>query len=221
MNSIYNTLTVSTLKKEIGCYPQCTPKPINKPIDWHDSDRSYWSLDNNNHPSDIVEFEFELEKRAKLTDIISPSNIKAVGFLLNNKVKEIIEQYALGEHSFHESIVTFKGLNYKYYWLHIIQNDLNNIDYNKSKFVLTDLAYTIISDIDILNKEDLIYKGREAELKHILADKFCLNQTNNLDLYYFPWISKRRVFISEELSLELLLNKVSGMDIIKQNNFAG
>jgi hypothetical protein len=81
----YYILKNATTRKQVGHYIQtagwvdgCN---INAP-------NSMANLDSEEFPNFIPDLRFDLEEKAKLTDIVSASNIVAHGFLINEKVKK-------------------------------------------------------------------------------------------------------------------------------------
>ena len=97
----YYSLSYSTDEKEVGkVWPQCKAIPEGYDHKWLDLPNSMTKLTNDAFPNENPDLVFELDKKAKLTDIISPSNIYAVGLLVNEKAKLILEGFNLITHIF-------------------------------------------------------------------------------------------------------------------------
>jgi hypothetical protein len=76
-----------------------------------------------------------LDRAAKITDVISAEMLRMTGFLINERVKDILSQYRLPEHRYYEAYVLdqLNNKEYKYYWLQMVVNyDLRYIDINES-----------------------------------------------------------------------------------------
>jgi len=86
---------------------------------------------------------FKLEPKAKLTDVLSQAAISAYGFLVNNKVKQILEGFNLMEHRYYKCLVKDQnGVVHEYYWLHLSDPSLVlTIDYPKSKFFTLEYGF--------------------------------------------------------------------------------
>ncbi|MBT2563801.1 hypothetical protein J7E50_21420 [Pedobacter sp. ISL-68] len=88
-----------------------------------------------NFDSEIL---FKLEPKAKLTDVLSQAAISAYGFLVNNKVRQILEGFNLMEHRYYKCLVKDqKGVVHDYYWLHLVDDNTKKIDYSNSIFYWT------------------------------------------------------------------------------------
>ena len=84
---------------------------------------------------------FELEKGAKLTDVLSQASISAKGFLVNDKVKEVLSKFKLMTHRYYDASIYLpkSGETLNYYWLHLCQPELSHqLDYTKSVFYETE-----------------------------------------------------------------------------------
>ena len=172
-------------------------------------------------PNFVPDLRFELHPKSKLTDVVQASNISAKGFLINEKVKSIFEQCLLPEHRYYEAtILNHDGEILPFYWLHIISNDYNIIDFNESEFRMTDdplkgentknfELIKILNEEDFCNKNHLLFNDN----KFVVADILKLHDTKRYDMLYFSNIDVCSVFISEKLANMLKKAKVTGIDI--------
>lgn len=135
----YYLLSWSVNKKEIGYYPQTIG---NEFIDENGELPLYskGNITNEEFPSDLTNFNFEIHKKAKLTDVVDASNISARGLLVSEKVKNIMSEFNILNHKFYSASVLFKGKEYSYYWLHIVNTSLEGIDFLNSNFI--EVGYT-------------------------------------------------------------------------------
>lgn len=214
----YYSLNYSTNEKEVGkIWPQCDSVPegysYNELIE---GSNSMTQLTNDEFPNENPNLIFGLHKKAKLTDVISPSNISATGLLVNKKVKNILENFDLMTHKFYPAIVKELEFEHKYFWLHLVKPNLLGIDFKKSKFEITNLINKPLANITIDSWENYIERISSLTFKHIRARKISLESGEQKDLIYFPYIYSY-ILISEELALELASNKITGIEIAEQN----
>jgi hypothetical protein len=205
----YFLISHSSDRKEIGDYPQTIPTEV---IDANGGfeETSRANLTNEHFPNVSPALEFELAKKAKLTDVLSASNIQARGLLVNEKVKKILEQFNIMNHKFYLGSVTAKGKKLPYYWLHIVNTSFDGIDFEKSNFIETGFTGRKIGDVEINTFEDYDKISREKMLK---VEKLILlpnSSIKDLDLFLFPEIHYR-IIASERLISALQESTVSGI----------
>lgn len=223
---MYYKLNLTTDKEIIGKsgYPQCKgiPKSLGLDFSWFDKPNSMTNLDNDDFPDFKPDLIFELEDKAILTDVISPSNISAKGFLINNKLKSILDDFNLMEHKYYDATVISKGVNNRYFWLHFKDCDekyLGGINFDNSSFYISNLAFVKTDDIEIKSYEDFWEKKMSLSMKHILGSKIKLSeniQKQNLDLFYLPYILNDYL-ISEKLYKSIIANEITGFEIKEQS----
>src|SRR5690349_8230730 len=132
----YFILQPSTRKKDnFGVYPQV--QRMTARYDYK-SENSIYNL--NRYKNSFPEFTpnlnaFLVQKNTQLTDLLSVSVISG-GLLLTKKMKLVLESHNLPSHKFYEAHVDFKGKDHQYYWLHIVCDLLDDIDYIKSNFII-------------------------------------------------------------------------------------
>lgn len=217
----YYILSYSTKEEEIGTsdFPQCEQiayKILKEP-------NSVVNLNNENFPPFIPNLSLKLKEDAILTDAISPSNISAIGFIINNKIKNIFSEFNLLEHKYYNAtVMDSKNTQHNYFWLHFKENRelfFKNIDYNKSHFHVTDLAFNKIEDIEIMSYNNYLENQKKLTFKYISASKLYLKEElvkRNYDLFYIRYLFLKPL-ISERLVQLLKLNNVTGLNIEKQN----
>ncbi len=221
----YYIASNSTDEKIIGKkYPQCKglPSGMGLTFDWFDRPNSMTNLNNDEFPNFEPELFFELEEKAILTDIISPSNVSAKGFLVNQKVKDILSEFNLMEHKYYPATLIVKGDKLKYYWLHFYDNEekyLNGIDYKLSNFFISDLTFRKTDDIIIVSRDDFWKKKMSLPMKHIRVNKLKFTQgiqNENLDLFYVTYIHSD-YWISDRLAKRLLALNIKGINTKEQD----
>lgn len=206
----YYTVKLSTDAKMIGCFPQ-----VDCLTQFHAHQFKY-----DRFPDFDPQLSFELEKKAKLTDVLSQASVSANGLLVNEKTKAILEKYTMSEHRFFPaSVMDKKGkIHSEYYWLHLVAREayFDWIDFPKSKFLL-EKGIGNFEEIQINSKEDYDLKVREADnmeiLADIVADKIVFTPAfnENLSVFVLPKIDIH-VFITSELKEALVNNSISGIE---------
>ena len=64
---------------------------------------------------------FNLDKKAKLTDFISTALINAEGFIVNDRVKNVLDNFNLAPHRFYPAKLLHNNKFYtNYFWLHFL-----------------------------------------------------------------------------------------------------
>lgn len=213
----YFSLTYSTNEKEVGkIWPQCDSVPEGYNYkELLEGPNSMTNLTNDEFPNEKPTLIFGLHKKAKLTDVVSPSNISAIGLLINDKVKNILDDFNLMTHKYYPAIVKELEFQYNYYWLHFVKSDLLGVNFEESKFEITNLANKPLANIKINSWEHFVERDKNIGLKHIRAKKLIIEPEARKDLIYFPYIYSF-MFVSEDLALELAAQKITGLEIAEQ-----
>lgn len=146
---------------------------------------------------------FQLEPKAKLTDVLSQASIPVYGLLINKKVKDLLQGFNLMRHRYYKCLVKdHKGITHDYYWLHVADNTvLDKIEYGESKFYTIEYGYRE-GEIALKSYDDYkIQKERLGKMWSIGGDfiKFKQEFDFSLDLFCIPIFGKH-LFISEKLA---------------------
>ena len=160
---------------------------------------------------------FELEKGAKLTDVLSQASISANGFLVNDKVKAVLSKFKLMTHKYYDASIYLpkSGETLNYYWLHLCQPELSHqLDYTKSVFYETKYAFreNLIQISSFEHYEELKSRDKEAKFG-VELDEIQVNEEFDKDLRMFtfiPFAGKKS--IATELKEALEANKVIGFE---------
>lgn len=158
---------------------------------------------------------FELNKKSKLTDVLSVLEINT-GFLISPKVKKILDQFKLMRHQYFDATIETDNGTFNYYWLHLTEPDLvKKIDYNKSIFYETE--YTFKKDIIILDNFEhyQMLKSQDKEACFGVTSEqifFSDSFDKTLDLLTFlPF--NNDIYISEKLKNVLIENNILSFNI--------
>lgn len=228
----YYTLKYAVDTKETGpVYPQAifkNPKKLEpNPVLLANS-----ALDGASLPANILPFDYlELNKGAKLTDLMS-SSLSGNGFLMSEKLKNIIEESNIKDYQFFDVKLFDKDKEIKgYYYFHSTSCLREFIDYPKSKFYIGDIIKTYIRDLDFVptSFDDLekLQKRLPYAKELVCVKQFYLknNFPFNLDLFSFRTYNFS-FFINSNLKEKLEENQISGLnikpagDLIKTPNLA-
>jgi hypothetical protein len=158
--------TDTSNKKVVGAYPQTT---FIKEYDFN-APNSMHNLSFYEFPSFVPDLRFALEKKAKFSDVVHPSNITANGFLLNEKTRTVFEQFNLVSHQYYEASIIDLKINktLPYFWLHLINNTYEGIDFQKSSFYFLDNSFQRLTDAPIHFENEIAFLA----FKEQLCEKF-------------------------------------------------
>lgn len=215
---MYYLLNNAKTRKQVGTQFQTKGFVDNYDIDGPNS-RVHLKYDE--FPDFVPDLRFELEEKAKLTDVVKPDNISLNGFLINEKVKRIFEQCRLPEHRYFEaSLLDQEGNVHPYYWLHLISNAYQMVDFSQSVFRKSDFPLKMRS-----TKNDPIYPIKDLDNfldtknslfdkdEYIVLDVLKIRNCQSFDMLYFGnlWINAK--IISERMAELLKKEKITGIDI--------
>jgi len=162
---------------------------------------------------------FNLEKKAKLTDVISTGLITAPGFILNEKVRSIFDQYKLPKHRYYPAKVVLKGVKHDYFWFHIEENIVldNVIDFGRSEFELRHSLRFLgePSKLSLHSMDDLAKVWKEyAGIQDVYPLQLVLrNDLKDYDMLAFRSF-RDRIVINEPLKNQLEHDQVSGFEFM-------
>ncbi len=204
------------LKPAVGTKETGMAYPAVESYDDYDFDgpRSVYNLSPDKFPDFIPEIRFKLTKGAKLCDMMGQATISACGFLISEKLKEIIEQANTVPSSFYSATIDDKGQLHQYYWVHFVWNEgINYLDFKNSKFKIK-RASKDLGDIEIFSLSDLYIKqGKLGFIKMIHNYEYTFLNPN-LDLFIHPL--NKTIFITDKL--KKLMSHFSGIEITYATN---
>ncbi|MBX3242374.1 MAG: hypothetical protein KIT80_04490 [Chitinophagaceae bacterium] len=218
--SKYFFINVSTDLKIVGHYPQVE----------HISHECHLSLSTPRSLKKIVSWKFPdeppfldyliLHKKATLTDVLSFGMISTQGFLVSERFKNLLEQFNIISHKFYLAKVEYKGTFFTYYFLHLVSNNFDIIDFEKSTFYISVIDLKKIDDITIIDKSDFLIKKDELlkQSKSIRVQRlFFIEQfyKKPMDMFYLPGLHFN-IFISKKLKAGITATDISGLNIQEQ-----
>ena len=167
---------------------------------------------------------FIVHTKAKLSDLLSVAVING-GFLISEKLKTVVEQFNLPTHKFYPARVQHKKQFYNYYWMHVICNLTEYVDYQKSTFFVYHNFSKNLGYVDVVSKEEFIQKRLKLKSDNpgktvtIWAEKITLNTLPNkaFDLFEIGTFDAN-CYISEALQQAITNEKITGCSIMPANN---
>ena len=201
----YFKLDTSAEIKSTGTFPQVS---CSTQFEAH-------QLKYNEAPGFAPSLSFKLEKRAKITDVLSQAAISADGLIVSEKVKRLLSNFKLIEHFFYPIEIEVKT-DLQYYWLHLVAplSNLDWVDFTNSSFFLKK-GLRNIGEVALSSIEDYKEKKKEqGSLIRIKASKLVLGESFNrsLDLFVLPRFGTS-IYISEKLKSQIIENNISGIEL--------
>jgi len=162
---------------------------------------------------------FIVHGKAKLTDLLSVAPIHG-GFLISNRFKLLLEKFHLAPHKFYPAKVYHKKQFHEYYWMHIICNLTNLVDYPNSTFFFYlnfshNLGYiAIASKDDYEQKKEKVKKDNPGKTITIWAEKIKLNSDFDTSLHLFEIGGfDSNYYISQPLKEAIVAANITGCHI--------
>ena len=168
----------------------------------------------NEFPDFTPNLSFEFDKKAKATDVLSQAAISADGLVINQKVKDLLCNYVLIDHSYFPIEINAKS-NDQYYWLHLVASleNLNWINFKESSFYLKK-GLKNLGEINLNSKEEYVLKKNELGTRiRIKATQIVLNESFNKlqDMFVLPRFGTN-IYLSEQLHTIILQHNISGIE---------
>ena len=159
---------------------------------------------------------FVVHNKAKLSDLLSVSVIHG-GFLVSKTFKELLERFHLPNHRFYPARVYHRRKFYEYYWMHIICNLTDEVNYEKSAFKIYYNYAHNLGSINVYSKEDLLEKKEKVKADNpgknvtIWGEKLYLKDSFNtsLDLFEIGTFDAN-TYIANRLKEEIEAQKITG-----------
>lgn len=168
---------------------------------------------------DVPVLRAKLDRRAKVTDVMSAGTISATGLLVNKKVREIFNQHNLMSHKYYPVEIEAKGdiLHYDFFQPFDEMNYNNYIDFEKTLFKWFSFTEEIENTPVKLKsyKEYLDKRHTQGVCNTIAIENLVLTNkfSKDLDVFTFsPIMGVDDFFISERLKNALEANNVSGIE---------
>jgi len=186
---------------------------------------------------------FQLHKRAKITDVISIGSTY-FGFLVNQRVKSLIEKSRLPNYRFYEAKIGYNDNEVYdgYFFFHLVSNFLDQVDFNKTQFYelkvspkenLENFPEDQVLEIkeqwkggnvfwvkvrqEVNSPKELLDKNKQLKMR-LLTDKY--NFKNDFKIEYDLFYIGRhdiRMYTSENFAKTIKSEKITGIDFAECN----
>lgn len=158
---------------------------------------------------------FCLKNKAQFTDVLSSTAGPFTDFLVNSKVKDIIDSSHIMQHQFFEATVKNANKDYEYYWLHLSQpNLIEALNYNESEFHQTEWEFINKGPIKIKSFEHYMeLKAKDVDGSFgVTLDKIVMTEKFNrsLDLFFLMPFDFN-IYVSEDLKNKLEDSGIKGV----------
>jgi hypothetical protein len=174
-------------------------------------------------PSINIEFkEVHIHDTSKLTDCISDAAISAHGFILSDKALEVFRKYDLGTYKVYPMNLYHKNIKYDYGFLHILNDMVDLIDFERSTFFVEKLIGGHAFDIKVKGKADFIEKRKlagngtlEGTEKYwdVSFRSAVFKNVKTPDFFTLTGCGVTK-FITKNLKEEISKNKLTGFEIM-------
>ena len=212
-NHMYYTLEEST-NKEIGReFPQ-----IQESIET-DLDKSVYKMPYHKFASFSPDLDhLILHKNSNYTDFLS-CVYRKVGFIISERVKNILIQLDLPEHKLYNAKVYKDDNIFKKYWSFVFYENIEeNIDFTSTPFFIKE-SFKEDIPIKIYSKNDLHNKINElSSLKTVYSTNVILKKHPSYDIFYLHK-GNSKVYISKNFRNLLIEENITGIDIRESRIF--
>jgi hypothetical protein len=163
-----------------------------------------------------------LHGRAKPTDLLSFAT-SITGFMISKKLKTIFGEFSFPPHRFYPANILHKKIALEgYYFMHIISDYTDFVDYPKSTFITCGFSNSDPQPITLTSKQDYINKAKQLQndsfvkqlaYRSIQAKEIYFNEKFNkkIDLFQIDRFDIN-FYISQNLRNALIENEITGCD---------
>lgn len=165
-------------------------------------------------PDFLPELRFELNKGAKLTDLLSEVAIMAHGVLISERMKKWVASFNLGQHAFYPTrVFTRDGQEHPYFYLQILPIPFEALDFAQSEFIIKDLSAPTKNIAISSYEEYLVQKEELGHMRRIKIKQAVLSHAfdRSLDLFAIP-VLDGRLLVSEGLNDGLAKEGFTGIN---------
>src|SRR5688572_2879645 len=211
----------STNLNDVGAYFQV--KSMSDGYDYNASN-SIFAVDRLSN-DEIPVFEpdlnsFVLKPKAKLTDVISTGYASDKGFLLNDKVKLLLQRFTIDKGIYYPATVIYKKQNLFYSFLYIasylIEKEI--ITFSKSSFFEKKIS-EILKKMSFDSFDGMLTYGKKKNPVHVIEHEylFLKKEVLEIDMFRIGYVDIK-IIISERLKGEFEAQKITGVKFTKVEN---
>jgi len=157
---------------------------------------------------------FKLNNGVQRTDFLSNA-IKNFGFLISERTKNIFCNFRLVNCKFYPANVLNTEYSYPYFFMHIVDNLDNYIDFIKTEFFITD-GVEVIEKVRFKNCTELIEERKRINPLHLIRSskyQFISDFAIPFDIFQLA-STDPRTYISHRLKTALEEANITGIEII-------
>ena len=209
----YYTINPSDDLKVIGHYPQTelrTDEGDNVRVD------GYLAMRPDTFPDFVPNLKLELHSEAKPTNFL-PNNPTGFGWIVDSKLKNILEKHKLPKHHFYKIKVFHNQKSLNYYWLHYIIDDFYEFidkdnSYGEAFEMKSPLETTVQSTFPILSWDQVQEEKKKHKFNRTRIGKIVMKKDfPKYDLYQTRCISYISI-ISESLKNAMEKEHITGIE---------
>jgi hypothetical protein len=185
---------------------------------------SYYNVYSNVFPDFIPNLNYlVLHEDAILTDVLSAAVISS-GFIVNEKVKNVLSQHKLPPHKFYPATIEHRGVFYQNYsWFFYVCDVLDYINYQQTEFYIGDFFGKKIESCENITSSNLLRSlmevlpfGRAVNSSLVYFNEQLSEQ---LDLFKVSF-GNYGTYVSEALYDALSTNSISGIELLTAKKVA-
>ena len=179
---------------------------------------SYRIFSHHNLPEQFIPNEtIKLANSAKQTDFISTGLISGYGFIISERVKNVLEQFKLVQHKFYRIPLVHKQKKLDgYYWLHMHQPQQEYVDFDNSTFQVRKFSQVIKDELKLKSIDEYWEERKNYKRGQLFRIKQLKIKDNNYDFLYIG-VGGVMKLISEELRDKLIEMKITGFKTSELN----
>ncbi|MFL0121200.1 imm11 family protein [Tenacibaculum maritimum] len=209
----YYSINNSDDLKTIGYYPQTELSKEYKSKVANSLD-SHWKMRYDAFQEFLPSYSLKLHKKAIATDYLSGYDLP-FGFLVNLKLRRILEDYNLPPHKFYPIKVFHNKKELNYYWFHYYFNIWDYVDFEKSTaLIMKKFDFKIDKVIPVPNLENInnfkLSLSFDKEL--MINELFFKDNFPGYDIFLVDKVQHLPIILSEKLIKRFEKEEVTGYE---------
>ena len=214
-------LEVSTNLEEIGAFFQVKSMSAGYDYTASNSIQAMDRLKNSEFPAFTPNLDsFLLKPKSKMTDIISTGYASSKGFLVSEKVKDLLNGFLIDKSIIFPASVFYKKRRYEYSFVYIASYIIKNslVDFLKSFFVEKKI-FEILNTKRFEDYDDMLDYSRKMDPIHELKleKAFLKKEVLKFDMFRIGH-GNNSIIVSERLKGEFEAQKITGVKFTEVQN---
>ena len=155
----------------------------------------------------------KLANSANQTDFISTGSITGNGFIVSERLKDVIQQFSVVNHRFYEIPIVHRQKSLKgYYWFHMYNPEQEYIDFDKSIFQVKRFSNVLKDNLKFNSINDYWNQRSNYKAGELFRIKEIYLKANSFDFLYIGVGGSIKV-ISEELLKKFKEKGITGFEV--------